>query len=770
MSQYFKTDEWNIIEDGFHPENNRLYESIMSLGNGYMGMRGNFEEDFSGDSFKGIYLSGIHNPDKTRVGWWKVGYPEYNAKILNVTNFIGIRVTIDGEILDLGKANIKDFERVLNMKDGYLTRSFTVVDSPNRETKIMVKRLFSIADPEIVSISYSITPMGHDAIVAFTPYMDGDISNEESDEKFWMEAGKGIEDCKAYLTVKSKRLDFFVTTAMMCAVVQDEIPQKHSVEVVSGEKFIGNKISVIAEQNKTTTLYKYVAVMNSRYHKTEELKDKSIEMVEKAYNMGFDTLLKSHSKAWENIWKRRDVEIKGDKSAQQGIRFSIFQLSQTYTGDDPSLNIGPKGFTGEKYGGSTYWDTEAVCLFYYLSTQGEEVSKNLLLYRYNHLEKARENAGKLGLKGALYPMVTVNGEECHSEWEITFEEIHRNAAISHAIFNYVRYTGDEEYLADYGFEVLAEISRFWASRVNYNCLKDKYMILGVTGPNEYENNVNNNWYTNIMAAWNLEYTLEVTKILKEKYPLRYTQLIDKFNISEEEINTWSIISQKMYYPYVEHLGIFEQQDGYMDKEQMLVRDIPLDELPLNQNWSWDRILRSCFIKQADVLQGLLFLNERFDIMTKKRNFDFYEPRTVHESSLSPSVYSIIACETGYIDMACELYLRTARMDLDNRNNDTGDGLHITGMAGAWMSIVYGFAGMKVKGGILSFSPTIPKSWEQYSFKIIFRNHLITITISKKNIVIGHEIGGPLSIIIYGQDYTLYHNDSITIDTINEIFV
>ena len=296
-------------------------------------------------------------------------------------------------------------------------------------------------------------------------------------------------------------------------------------------------------------------------------------------------------------------------AAQQGIRFNIFHLHQTYTGEDPRLNIGPKGFTGEKYGGSTYWDTEAYCLPFYLSTRDPQIARNLLMYRYHHLEKAQENAARLGLKGALYPMVTMTGEECHNEWEITFEEIHRNGAIAYAIFNYVRYTGDQDYLVQYGLDVLVEICRFWASRVTFQPRKGVYMILGVTGPNEYENNVNNNWYTNRIASWCLEYTLEVLEELGAKIP-------GHLRPDPKELHMWEDIVQNMYYPLLPDLGVFAQQDGFMDKELLSVDAIPRSELPLNQHWSWDRILRSCFIKQADVLQGLFFFGDRYDLDTK----------------------------------------------------------------------------------------------------------------------------------------------------------
>ncbi|MNJ45097.1 Maltose phosphorylase [compost metagenome] len=351
-------------------------------------------------------------------------------------------------------------------------------------------------------------------------------------------------------------------------------------------------------------------------------------------------------------------------------------------------------------------------------------------------------------------MVTMNGEECHNEWEITFEEIHRNGAIAYAIYNYVNYTGDKSYLGQYGLEVLVEISRFWEERVNFSKDKGKYVMLGVTGPNEYENNVNNNWYTNRIAVWTLEYTQEVMSYLKEHEQARYAELIGKLELKDEEIAKWNDIIGNMYFPYDEERGVFLQQDGFLDKDLMPVKDLKAEHLPLNQNWSWDRILRSCFIKQADVLQGIYFLGDEFDLETKKRNFDFYEPLTVHESSLSPCLHAIIACELGYQEKAYEMYLRTARLDLDNYNNDTEDGLHITSMAGTWMSVVQGFGGLKVKDGALQLHPFVPSHWTAFSFKVMFRGARLNVSVTEDSITVTNETETPAAIVIYDRSYTI----------------
>jgi len=441
-------------------------------------------------------------------------------------------------------------------------------------------------------------------------------------------------------------------------------------------------------------------------------------------------------------------------------------MNQTYTGEDPRLNIGPKGFTGEKYGGSTYWDTEGYCIPFYLSTADSHVARNLLKYRYNHLEKAIENAKKLGFtnNAALYPMVTMNGEECHNEWEITFEEIHRNGAIAYAIFNYINYTGDSDYLLEYGLEVLLGISRFWAQRVNYSDEKKLYVMLGVTGPNEYENNVNNNWYTNYIARWTMKYTLEAIEFVKNRNPETFKKIIDKWDFNEQsETADWKEKILKMYLPEDKQKGIFLQQDGYLDKEQTLVSDLDSAIRPLNQNWSWDRILRSPFIKQADVLQGIYFFEDDFDKDTIEKNFNYYEKRTVHESSLSPCLHSIVASDLGKRKMAYDFYLQTARLDLDDYNHEADEGCHITSMAGTWMSVVYGFGGMRVKDNQLHFSPYIPDNWTSFSFKIRFRGHLLVINISKKTVVIKNTFNKAITLIVNEKQVKITANQSVRIE-------
>ena len=518
------------------------------------------------------------------------------------------------------------------------------------------------------------------------------------------------------------------------------------------------------DKNQTFTIHKFGGYVVDRNHKKEELVAVAKDILDKALHFGFIALLEMQKQSWAQIWKMSDITIEGDVKAQQGIRFNIFQLNQTYLGTDASLNIGPKGFTGEKYGGSTYWDTEAYCIPFYMATKEQAVARTLLEYRYNHLDKAIENAEKLGFKNgaALYPMVTMNGEECHNEWEITFEEIHRNGAIAFAIFNYFRFTGDYSYIPEKGLEVLIGIARFWQQRATFSSDKNKYMILGVTGPNEYENNINNNWYTNYIAKWCINYALENIDVVKNDHISDYIRIKEKTNFTDDELKDWKQVAENMYFPYSEKHDVFLQQDGFLDKELISVKNLDKSQRPINQKWSWDRILRSPYIKQADTLQGFYMFENHFSTEELERHFDFYEPFTVHESSLSPCVHSIQAAKLDRMEQAYEFYLRTSRLDLDDYNHEVEEGLHITSMAGTWMSIVEGFGGMRVLNNTLSFSPKIPKEWKSYSFKVNFRHQVITVNVNHTGANFELEGTNEINILVNGEAVAVSPNKLVTV--------
>ncbi|WP_027108833.1 glycoside hydrolase family 65 protein [Lacticigenium naphthae] len=752
MKRLFEIDPWKVQTNEMDKENKRLQESLTSLGNGYMGMRGNFEEGYSGDTHIGTYLAGVWYPDKTRVGWWKIGYPEYFGKAINSTNYLPVSIEVDGKRVDLATDTFSDFSLSLDMKTGMLERSY-IWENENKRIQFSFERFVSTATKELAVVNVKAKMLAGSATIQFIPAIDGDVKNEDSnyDEKFWLSLDHSTRN-KSYITTKTKENPFgterFTVTTMMSNLTNMDLTGK-----TDHEFYVEERYEIALAEGESTEVTKVISVVTSRDIEAVKQVDKATELIEIAEGKGYITLKEEHVAGWAERWQKADVEIEGDAESQQGVRFNIFQLFSTYYGEDPRLNVGPKGFTGEKYGGATYWDTESCILPMYLSVTDEEVSKQLLVYRHNQLEQAYHNAKQQGLKGALYPMVTFNGVESHNEWEITFEEIHRNGAIAHAIFNYTTYSGDEEYLKTKGIDVLTGIARFWADRVHYSKRNKKYMIHGVTGPNEYENNINNNWYTNTMATWTLRYTIEsLEKVSAEKK--------EALDITKEETGHWKDIIENMYYPYDEELDVFIQHDTFLDKDLRPVESLAPEERPINQNWSWDKILRSPFIKQADVLQGLYFLNHEYSIEEKVKNFNYYEPMTVHESSLSPLVHSILASEIGNKEKAYEMYSRTARLDLDNYNNDTEDGLHITSMSGGWLSIVHGFAGMRTQTEALIFDPYCPQKWNSYSFTIKYRGRLIKVEVDQQEATFVLREGKELNIVVHNE--TIELKDTVTI--------
>lgn len=750
---YFQVDPWKIIENEWQPKKRRFSESIMSLANGYIGIRGNFEECYSGPTHQGTYYAGIHYPEKTRVGWWKNGYPETFSKVINGPRIFGINVWVDADELDLSKGRVVQFYQELDMKAGIHRRLCKFKNPSGVELLINVEKFLSIDHMHLAVLKYEITPMNQDVNLIIESYLDGDVRNIDGNEEegYWEGCPSSWDVSTPTLHVKTKKTDFEVGLAMVN--LYDE-GTGQIFEQNKDQLYVEQKFQWSAKAGKKITFMKLVSAYTSRDVASNELMLNALSTVQKARKKGYNVLKEAHTQAWLNRWQTVDIQISGDDQAQQGIRYNLFQLLSTFDGRDAGLNIGPKGFTGEKYGGGTYWDTEAFCFPMYLAINAD-VARNLLLYRHHQLEQAYVNAKRQGLDGALYPMVTISGLECHNEWEITFEEIHRNGAIAYAIYQYVNYTDDWEYMNPFGLEVLIGISRFWASRVHLQPNKDVYMIHGVTGPNEYENNVNNNWYTNYIAKWTLSFTIHALQRIGAQYQ-------DKNKPDQDEMQRWQTIAQKMYLPIDEERGIFLQQDGFTDKELLTVQDIPENERPIHKHWSWDKILRSCFIKQADVLQGLYLFSEDFTLEQKKKNYAFYQPMTVHESSLSPSVHCILACEVGAHGDAYQLFLHACRLDLDDYNTDTVDGLHITSMGGGWLSMIHGFLGLRVSGGKLRFTPTISHEWESYQTQIYYRGYRISVQVNQVHLQFYQAGMEPLQIWVYGEKHMLVSEKEVII--------
>lgn len=759
MRRYLKTDEWNIIEDEFHADDLRMSESIFSLGNGRFGQRGNFEEPYSSDTYPGSFVAGIPFLDTTRVAWWKNGFPRFYTRIPNAANWSSIHLRLIDEELDLAQWDVNSFYRRLDMHGGISYRDVTATSPRGNSLKLHVEHLANMAHPDLCLIRYSVTSLNYTGRLSLMPLLEVDLNDrsEQTKEKIWNLLNSGTDNDCAYLWTQTRREDAQICYAMTYRFYKNNKENSHNqIRIEKGQQ-TGFSLGADVKPGDTITVEKYVVIASSLYYERQELVEISMNMARKAKADGWNLLVDDHRKAWQKIWDETDVIIEGDPETQQGIRYNIFQLYQTYRGDDPRLNIAPKGFTGEKYGGNTYWNTELCCVPFFLISSPRKIVENLLMYRYNQLPKAIENARKLGFTGgaALFPQVTSNGEECHNEWEITFEEIHRNNIISYAIDQHASVTGSIDYILQYGLEVMIAISRFWSQRVTFSRPKQQYVILGVTGPDEYQNNVDNNWYTNFSCTRCLASTLHYLDMAAREHPDDYERICRVTHLDyDRETSLWRDIIGRMYLPEDKERGIFIQNDGFMDKELLSADAIPPDQRPINQHWSWDRILRSCYIKQGDVLLGLYLYYFLFDIETVRRNFLFYEPMTVHESSLSPHIHSILAARIGDMEKAHQLFVHATRLDLDDYNNEADQGLHITSMPGSWLAITRGFGGMRVRADHLSFWPAIPSYWKKCSFKINYQRRRVMVETSEKEVTITLLNGPALTLQVYENIYEL----------------
>lgn len=759
MRRYLKTDEWNIIEDEFHADNLRMSESIFSLGNGRFGQRGNFEEPYSSDTYPGSFVAGIPFLDTTRVAWWKNGFPRFYTRIPNAANWSSIHLRLIDEELDLAQWDVNSFYRRLDMHGGISYRDVTATSPRGNSLKLHVEHLANMAHPDLCLIRYSVTSLNYTGRLSLMPLLEVDLNDrsEQTKEKIWNLLNSGTDNDCAYLWTQTRREDAQICYAMTYRFYKNNKEDSHNqIRIEKGQQ-TGFSLGADVKPGDTITVEKYVVIASSLYYERQELVEISMNMARKAKADGWNLLVDDHRKAWQKIWDETDVIIEGDPETQQGIRYNIFQLYQTYRGDDPRLNIAPKGFTGEKYGGNTYWNTELCCVPFFLISSPRKIVENLLMYRYNQLPKAIENARKLGFTGgaALFPQVTSNGEECHNEWEITFEEIHRNNIISYAIDQHASVTGSIDYILQYGLEVMIAISRFWSQRVTFSQPKQQYVILGVTGPDEYQNNVDNNWYTNFSCTRCLASTLHYLDMAAREHPDDYERICRVTHLDyDRETSLWRDIIGRMYLPEDKERGIFIQNDGFMDKELLSADAIPPDQRPINQHWSWDRILRSCYIKQGDVLLGLYLYYFLFDIETVRRNFLFYEPMTVHESSLSPHIHSILAARIGDMEKAHQLFVHATRLDLDDYNNEADQGLHITSMPDSWLAITRGFGGMRVRADHLSFWPAIPSYWKKCSFKINYQRRRVMVETSEKEVTITLLNGPALTLQVYENIYEL----------------
>lgn len=747
--KYYITDPWKIIEEGFNKDYSEVSESIYSLGNEYMGVRGYFEEGYSGESLIGSYFNGVYEEQEV-VGPSYKGIIKKTEFMVNSVDWLYTRITIDGEQLNINKATIKDFRRELDLKTGILNRSFIWKLNSGKELKLEFERFLSMEDVHLAGQRISITPINFNGDIEIISGIDFTNIHYMAWKNLWKcsnaDSGKGYLSILG--TTVNTNQNVFSSCKFDCIYKNEEdiieekrVLKKFTINLIEGEKSIFTKV------------INNIVNKNEKYMVFNEFKTKCEEDKKNITALSYEDIKSKSTAWWERIWAESDIVIDGDELNEQGIRFCIFQMHQTYQGAEPGDIIGAKGLTGEAYSGNSFWDTEAYCLPFYVFSN-VEAAKHLLKFRIITLPEAQERAKQLDCEGAFFPIATISGKECCSLWQHASLQLQASTAVAYGIWHYENITGDEGFVFETGTPLLIEISRMLATRGDWNSDKSKYGYYGVMGPDEFQMMVNNNCYTNYMGKVTLEYTLDVLKRLKNKNRSLFDAIVKEFNIKQEEVANWNVIAEKMYIPYNEGTKLFEQHEGYFNLPHIDVHNIPVEDFPLYSHWTYDRIYRNDMIKQPDVLMLMFLYNNRFTEEQIKANYEYYEPRCIHESSLSPSVHSILATQLKKHKEAYEFFGFATRMDLDNYNRNTREGLHTTSIAGAWMNILYGFGGMRSDKELLSFNPSIPKAWNGYSFRLGYHNDVIIVEVSKETVSFYTLNGTMLQIEVYGKLVTL----------------
>lgn len=744
---YYQVDPWKISEMGFDCSRNEVSESIFSLGNEYLGVRGYFEEGYSGDSLLGSYFNGVYeNSVKEQAAQYK-GIIKRSHFMVNAVNWLSTKIELDGEVLDLAHAKIADFYRELDFKTGQLKREFIWTTASGKRLKLMFSRFLHM---ESVHYSYQelqFQALNFDGQLQVELGLDFNTIHQSENSNFWTEQAKGKTTTGGAMIGQT-----LTTHQQIFSGFEISTTSSHSSEMIERDKFIGRKLNVKLEKGKNIVIQKYLTnIVDKQQQTTDQLWQNGLADLMSQLEEGYDNAATKQKSYWADVWQTYDIEIVGDELNQQGIRYCIFQMQQTYHGQNPTNNIGAKGLTGEAYGGHAFWDTETSCLPFYLLTN-LKAARNLLEFRYSTLAQARTRAKELDCQGACYPIATLNGNEASALWQHASLQFQPSTGVAYGIWHYAKVSQDQEFVFNHGIEMLIEISRFLASRGDWSPT-GKFGFYGVMGPDEFQMMVNHNGYTNYMAKKTFEYTLEVLAKIKESEPERYRELQKDLLLTNEEEMKWQHCADETLL-LVDDSGLIEQHDGFFDLPHVKIDEIPVEEFPLYNHWSYDRIYRNDMIKQPDVLMFQFLHNQDFSYQSKKINYEYYEPKTIHESSLSPSVHSILAAELGKKEEAYDFFSFATRMDLDNYNRNTREGLHTTSIAAAWMNIVYGFGGVRTDGDHLLLAPMIPQNWQSYRFNITYQEQLIEVVVSQETSQFRVSEGNDVRVTIYGNEYKL----------------
>jgi len=733
LKENYPVEQWRFVQKEVSQELIGRDESIFTTSNGYFGIRGSFEE---GEPVlqPATFISGFYESWPIQYGEEAYGFAKTGQTMLNVTDAHQIKLFVDDEPFSLRHAYHKKFERALDLKKGLLERNLIWDTASGKQVSIHSERLVSFPERHLAAVKYTVTLLNADAYLAFTSEMTCEEHEQVNNgdprkrphlhHKSFIPEIQNLQDQRLILghSIKNSKLK------LVCGMDHQFIAKDAHILKSSYDEFKGRfNYTVEARKNQPVTLIKYITYhTSSPVPAIEDLYSRANRTLDRAKQHGYEKVKGQQAKYLKDFWYRSYIEIRGnDPQVNQNVRLHIYHLLQASARVQNS-GIGAKGLTGSGYEGHSFWDIE-IYMLPFLIYNNPRAAKNLLIYRYKMLDYARQRAKELNQEGALFPWRTINGEEASAFFAAGTAQFHINADIAFAIKKYSEITNDWEFLCEYGAEVLVETARLWADLGFYG--KDKkFHIHGVTGPDEYNAVVNNNTFTNIMARENLLYAAEVLKKMKTKDPRKHRILIHKLNLSNEEVKVWQHAGKNMYIPYDQDLGINPQDDFFLQREVWDLKNTSKDKFPLLLNYHPLVLYRYQVIKQADVVLAMFLLGDEFSKELKKKNFDYYDPLTTGDSSLSACIQAIMAAELGYVELATKYFTYALLMDIANIGGNVEDGLHLASIGGIWMYVVYGAAGMRDYNGKLTFNPKLDGDINKIKFRLTIGANLLEVNV------------------------------------------
>lgn len=773
----YPVEPWDITETEFKVEHVYRNETTFALSNGYIGTRGTFEEgyDFSEEEgLEGNFINGFYESEKIRYGEWNYGFPETSQTLLNLPNGKTIKLFLGEEAFDLRQGTLVKSRRILHMKEGTLERETEWMSPSGKKVRIHTRRFASFACKNLMTMEYEVTPLNFSGTIRLVSVLDGEVENHTRKTNPLVDYGPFGKHLSAEKISAEGEILYYEGTAknsgltMACASVH-QMCGEYRVKPGKKDDKVWLEFETEGKAGETVVLYKWIAytsVLDMEENSREAFSPFIHEVLQKAKVEGFNQLLDKQRAYMESFWEKVDVQIQGDEKLQQGIRFNLFHVMQAL-GRDGRTGMGAKGLSGEGYEGHYFWDTEMYVLPVFAYTDST-LAKALLDFRYDTLDEARQRARVLGHeKGALYPWRTINGEEASTYFPLGTAQYHINADIAYAFKLYVDVSGDYEYLEKRAAEVLIETARVWADVGCFVPSKGgRYCICAVTGPDEYNAIVDNSFYTNLMARENIKDALWALKVMEEKNPSEAEALVRRLKLTEEEMQYWEKIVERMYFPYDEERRVYPLDDGFMMRKPWDESKIPEEKRHLlYENYHPLFIYRQRMSKQADAILGLLLHSDLFSKEELKRNYDFYQEVTLHHSSLSTCIFGMLACRIGYREEAYRYFAKSARMDLDDHHDNFYAGIHAANMAGTWQAIVFGFGGVRICKEMLYIEPFLPKEWKGYSFRIVYRGSRLKITVCEDGTKVILENDVPIWFMTQGKKVGLNRKGDIWIEKV-----